>query len=76
MGKKEEKEVRTFLVNLGKKLRQCRLEKGWTLERCEEAGYPSWQHLQKIESGRNMTVLTLRTLAKIYKVPVSKFFEN
>ena len=76
MKKKEERENRDFLANLGKKLKKCRIEKGWTLEKCEEEGYPSWQRLQKLESGANMTVLTLKKLAKIYKVPISKFFEN
>ena len=76
MSRKEEKEKKAFLVGLGKRLRKCRNEKGWTLEKCEEEGYPSWQRLQKLESGTNMTVLTLRKLAKVYKVPISKFFEN
>lgn len=63
-----------MLKKLGLRLRQIREKKNWTLEDAEEHGWPSWQHLQKVESGKNITVLTLLRLCKLYKVrPVEVF---
>lgn len=68
--KKEEKVLKDF----GAKLRKIREEKGWTLERAEEAGWPSWQHLQKIELGqKNITFLTLKRLELLYKIKLVIF---
>ena len=72
ISKKDEK----FLILLGQKLRDLRHEKGWTLEQVEEEGWPSWRHLQKIESGKNVTILTLNKLSKIYKVSLSELLED
>ena len=70
------KEEKVFLANLGKKMRSYREKNGWTLEHCEEEGWPSWRHIQKIErGGNNMTVLTLRRLSKLYKIPFSKILD-
>jgi transcriptional regulator with XRE-family HTH domain len=50
-------------------MRQIREEKGWTLERAEEEGWPSWQHLQKIELGqKNITFTTIDRLEKLYQI--------
>lgn len=64
----EDKRCRAFLKNLGARLRDMRLERGWTLEKTEQEGWPSWRHLQKIENGKNITVATLYNLAKLYDV--------
>ncbi|NOT80839.1 MAG: helix-turn-helix domain-containing protein [Bacteriovoracaceae bacterium] len=61
-----------FLKALGARLRALRLEKGWTLEETEEHGWPNWRHLQKIESGKNMTILTLKKLSKLYKKSIAE----
>ncbi len=63
-----------FLKKLGLHLRSIRLKKGWTLEQTEEHGWPSWRHLQKIESGKNITVTTLWKLSRVYKTSLSDVF--
>lgn len=60
--------VEKYLKKLGLRLRQIRLDKGWTLEETEEHGWPSWRHLQKIESGKNITIATLIRLSMVYKM--------
>lgn len=64
------------LKKLGLKLRAIREKKGWTLEDAEEHGYKSWQHLQKLESGKNITVLTLMRLSKLYKIRLTEIFKE
>jgi cytoskeletal protein RodZ len=64
-----------LLKRLGMRLREIRLEKGWTLEDVEEHGWNDWRHLQKIESGKNCTVLTLAKLARIYKISLSELMK-
>lgn len=61
---------RKFLKALGLKLRDIRISRGWTLEDTEEHGWPNWRHLQKIESGKNITLLTLLRVAKLYKMEI------
>ena len=61
-----------FLKKLGARLKEIRLEKKWTLEETEEHGWSSWRHLQKIESGKNITVSTLYKLSLVYKVPIKE----
>jgi hypothetical protein len=65
-----------FLKRLGMKLRELRQSKGWTLEETEDHGWISWRHLQDIESGRNLTMISLRRAAKLYRVPLSKIFAD
>jgi transcriptional regulator with XRE-family HTH domain len=66
-------EDKKFLVQLGKRLRAVRTAKKWTLEETEEHGWPGeWQHLQKIESGKNVTVVTIKRIAKLYGMSVSE----
>ena len=56
------------LRQLGSLFRELRLKKGWTLEQTEEHGWHDWKYLQKIENGRNITVLTLLKLCELYGV--------
>ena len=65
-----------FLSKLGKRLREIRIEKGWTLEDTEEHGWPNWRHLQKIETGKNLTITTLKKLSEMYRVPLVDIFEG
>jgi len=60
-----------FLKRLGQKIKSIRAKKGWTLEESEEHGWGNWQHLQKIESGKNITIVTLRKVAQLYKISLS-----
>jgi transcriptional regulator with XRE-family HTH domain len=61
---------------LGLKIRQIRESKGWTLEYCEERGWPDWTHLQKVESGKNITVHTLVRIANLFGVTLSDLVEG
>lgn len=70
------KEDDKFLKALGQRLRDIRNQKGWTLEETEEHGWPSWKHLQRIESGKNVTIITLNKLSKLYKMAISEIFKN
>jgi transcriptional regulator with XRE-family HTH domain len=55
-----------FSKALGLKIRALREARGWTLEQTEEFGWPSWTHLQRIESGKNMTIATLVRVANLF----------
>ena len=68
--------TKKFLKKLGLRLRSLRNQRNLTLEDTEELGIKSWKHLQKIESGRNVTVVTLLQLAKIYKVHPSELLKG
>ncbi|MEN0060047.1 MAG: helix-turn-helix transcriptional regulator [Bdellovibrio sp.] len=65
-----------FLKRMGAKIKSMRQEKGWTLEEVEDHGWNNWQHLQKIESGKNITVVTLRKVAQLYKVPLATLLDG
>lgn len=59
---------KAFLKKLGARIRKLRLERGWTLEDTEEHGWPDWTHMQQVETGKNITVVTFRRIAKLYKI--------
>jgi transcriptional regulator with XRE-family HTH domain len=61
---------------LGLKVRHMREERGWTLEKCEELGWPDWTHLQKIEAGKNITIHTLVNLANLFGISPSEILEG
>lgn len=65
-----------FLKKLGLRLRKIRNDRGWTLEETEEYGWPSWKHLQRIESGKNVTALTLLKISELYEMPLSEIFDG
>ena len=69
------KEDEKFLKALGQRLRDIRSEKGWTLEETEEYGWSSWKHLQRIESGKNVTAITLRKISHLYDMSLSDIFD-
>ena len=66
------KDEETFLVKFGVKLRRIREERNWTLEYTEEMGWPSWRHLQQIESGKNITLITLKRISDLYDIPINE----
>lgn len=71
-----EKRTAIYLKKVGLKVREIREAKGMTLEDVEAAGYPSWRHLQKVESGHPMTVKTLCNLALALGVQPSRFLDE
>lgn len=61
---------------IGSKIRALRHARKWTLEATEEHGWPSWPHLQRIESGKNITVHTLIRVANLFGVHPSTLLED
>lgn len=59
---------------VGLRIRAMRTARGWTLEDTEEHGWKSWTHLQRIESGKNITLETLVKLANLFGVHPSELF--
>jgi transcriptional regulator with XRE-family HTH domain len=73
---KLDKQSQLFLKRLGMRLREIRVKKGWTLEETEEHGWPSWRHLQKIEAGKNVTIISLWRISKVYKVALNQILNG
>ncbi len=64
-------------VALGKKVRQLRQEREWTLEETADRANLDWKHLQKVEAGLlNVTLVTLDRLAFAFKVTVAELFSE
>lgn len=61
---------------IGLKVRQLRYEKEWTLEECEEHGWPNWRHLQTIEAGKNITIHTLVNLSNLFGIHPSEILKD
>ena len=72
----KEENYENQIKSLGQKLREIRLSKGWTLEETENQGWPNWRHLQKIESGKNITIATLFKLSKLYSIKPSELLNK
>ena len=69
-------EEKKYLKRIGAKIRAIRVERGWTLEQVEEHGWNNWQHLQKIEAGKNITLVTLRRVAQLFKLDPSDLLKG
>lgn len=69
-------EEKKYLRKVGAKIRSLRDEKGWTLEVVEEHGWSNWTHLQKIEAGKNITLVTLKRVAQLYRTSPAKILED
>ena len=65
-----------FLHKLGLRIRALREERRWTLEETEEHGWPNWRHLQRIETGKNLTVLTARQLSRLNGISLAELFKE
>lgn len=65
-----------LIKKLGIKLREIRNSKGWTLEETENQGWPNWRHLQKIESGKNITLATLIKISNLYSIKLSELIKS
>ena len=64
-----------YLKQVGLRIRTLREQRGWTLEDTEEHGWTSWRHLQRIESGKNVTVVTIKKVALLFKCKVSEILD-
>lgn len=69
-----------FSEALSSEIRRRRIEKGYTLEECEERskGRVKWRHLQKIEtySSKNIEIDTLFNICKVLKVQPYELFAD
>lgn len=65
-----------FLKRVGQRVRELRLERGWTLEETEEKGWPSWRHLQKVEGGKNVTIATIWKICRLFRISPSELFKG
>jgi transcriptional regulator with XRE-family HTH domain len=73
---KLDKKEQRFLKRLGLRLRALRNDKGWTLEETEEHGWRSWRHLQRIEAGKNVTIVTIHKVSELYGLPLARLLEG
>ena len=70
-------DARKVSKTLGLTVRKMRNDRDWTLEQCEELGFPSWRFLLQIESGNsNITIQTLVNLANLFGVHPSVLLED
>lgn len=65
---KQDVKYKKRLKEFGLRVRSIREAKGWTLEETEEHGWLNWQHLQKIESGKNVTLATVFKICEVLEV--------
>lgn len=72
----KDNETAKKLQLVGARLRNIRMEKNWTLENTEDHGWHDWKYLQKIESGRNITLATLIKIAHFYDISLSKILKG
>ena len=71
---KQDERYKKKLKAFGLRVRQIREDKGWTLEETEAHGWLNWQHLQKIESGKNVTLATVFKICDVFDVEVKDLF--
>jgi hypothetical protein len=68
--------TKRFIKKFGQRVRSIRNDRGWTLEECEEKGYPNWRHLQEIEAGKNFNLTTLLRLAELFGMEPSELLKG
>src|SRR6202035_2323723 len=67
---------RSVLENIGRRIIEIRIARGWTQETCAEKLWVDVRLLRRIEGGRhNLTVSTLVRLAQRLEVPTSALFD-
>jgi len=72
-----DREFRALLKALGASIKKRRLAAGLTQEELDDGGKYSFElkYLQRIESGRNVTVKTLHKLAKRFNIRIRDLFD-
>jgi transcriptional regulator with XRE-family HTH domain len=64
-----------FLRELGQRLRQCRLERKWTQAELARRCALHRTFIGSVERGeRNLSILNLRRIARILRVPLADLF--
>ena len=67
--KELEEECKDFIKNFGQRIKQLRLERGWTLEDTEANGYTSWRHWGEVETKqKNVNLSTVYRMAQVLNI--------
>lgn len=67
--------IRKLKNNIGKKLKQLRLDRGISQEKLAEFVNMSREHISCIERGKNMpTIETLYNFSKFFEIDIKDFF--
>ncbi len=75
--KRIKKNVEPELTELGKRIRELRLERGYTsAEKFAIDHKLSRVSYTKCETGSNLTYITLRRLLKVFKISIQEFFSK
>ena len=68
--------IRNIRSNIGRKIRNLRLEKGISQEKLAEYVNMSREHISCIERGKNLTTIeTLYEMSKFFEIEIKDFFE-
>ena len=72
-----DREFQSLLKKLGKNIRKKRNEAGLTQEAMEDSEKfgIDVKYIQRIESGRNVTLKTLHKISKRLGIPIQKLFD-
>jgi transcriptional regulator with XRE-family HTH domain len=72
-----EKQIQSQLCSFGTRLRELRLERGWTLEELACRGGLSKAFLSRLESGdRQASIAAALTLSRIFNISLASLFES
>src|SRR6202012_1191465 len=72
-----ENEVQTQLCSFGSRLRELRLQRGWTLQDLANQSSLSKTFLSRLESGdRQASIAAVLTLSRIFDVSLAFLFES
>jgi len=77
MGNKYLDKQKSFLVNIGKRIKALRVEKDISQERLASLSGIDRSYLGKVERAEsNISILSLKKISEILDVSVSRFFEE
>ena len=64
-------------IRFGRRLRELRLEKGWSQETLANLADIDRTYIPGIESGkRNVSLVVIEKLANVFDITISEIFEN
>jgi len=68
--------VKSIQKKFGRRVRELRLEHGWTQEELAHRCGRHWTYIGGVERGeRNPTLIVIADLAKALKIPIAEFFD-